>query len=194
MTISYVTTNINKFNEAKSIFGDEIKHVDVEIEEIQSMDLPFVAINKANEAYKIVGRPLIVEDIGLFITDLKGFPGPMIKWVGETMGYSNFAELFKLKLAMWRVCVVYTDGLTKILKQSEAEGVIVYPPKGNSWGFEHIFQPTYPRKPGAFAYGIGKTIAELHEAGQKHEYSPRFRALEALKASIDAHEALKSSL
>lgn len=183
--ISYVTTNINKFNEAKSIFDNKIKHVDVHLEEIQSMDLSFVTLNKAFEAYKIVGRPLIVEDIGLFVPSLKNFPGPLIKWVGETMGYGDFAKQYKLEMAIWKVCVVYTDGLTKILKGSETEGIIVYPPKGSSWGFEHVFQPIH-QVDGGF------TVAELAEQGRKHEYSPRFKALEALKTSIEAHNSFES--
>lgn len=194
MTISYCTTNINKFNEAKFIFGDAIEHKNIDLTEIQSMDLSFVALNKAADAYDKIKSPLIVEDIGLFVKLLNNFPGPLVKWVGETMGYDKFAELFNGQLAIWKVCVVYTDGLTKIFRESETEGIIVSPSRGKSWGFEHIFMPLLPRQPNQSVYGCGKTVAELSEAGLKHEYSPRFRALEALKASIDAHGALKSSL
>ena len=72
-------TNESKFNEILlhlKTFNIEIEFVRFESIEIQSNRLEEIALQKSKEAYGKIGEPLIVEDTGLFIDSLKGFPGP----------------------------------------------------------------------------------------------------------------------
>lgn len=47
------------------------------------MDITLIVEDKARRAFETVGRPVIVEDTGLFIDALGGFPGPFVKHVLE---------------------------------------------------------------------------------------------------------------
>ena len=57
-------------------YNIEIEFVKFESIEIQSNSLDEIAKQKAKDAYRKIVRPLIVEDTGLFIDSLSGFPGP----------------------------------------------------------------------------------------------------------------------
>lgn len=87
--IIFASTNKGKFNEILThmkIFKIEIEYVNFESLEIQSTSLDEIAEEKARDAYRKLGRPLIVEDTGLFIDSLHGFPGPYSSYVHETIG------------------------------------------------------------------------------------------------------------
>ena len=58
--------------------GVDVKHHKADLPEIQGTSEE-VAISKAREAFKIVQKPVIVEDVSLFFTALNGLPGPYIK-------------------------------------------------------------------------------------------------------------------
>jgi len=77
--IVFASTNESKFNEIflylKS-FNIEIEFVRFGTLEIQSNKLEEIALQKSKEAFEKIGRSLIVEDTGLFIDSLNGFPGP----------------------------------------------------------------------------------------------------------------------
>ena len=73
MTWLLVTNNPHKFAEAKAIVG-ELEHVALELPEIQAASTSDVALAKARAAFAIVGRPVVVEDAGLELAALGGFP------------------------------------------------------------------------------------------------------------------------
>ncbi|MCJ7561256.1 non-canonical purine NTP pyrophosphatase, partial [Candidatus Bathyarchaeota archaeon] len=77
--VFFATNNINKFNEARSILsgqGIAVGMLRVKALEIQSDRLSEIAQASAIDAFKRCNLPIIVEDAGLFIDALKGFPGP----------------------------------------------------------------------------------------------------------------------
>ena len=76
--VTFASTNQNKYREVQSILSAHNINVDfaqINLVEIQSESLEEIAREKAKNAFSQVGRPVIVEDDGLFIDALGGFPG-----------------------------------------------------------------------------------------------------------------------
>ena len=83
----FVSSNENKFEEAERILshlGLQINFFKTTLEEIQSNNLNDIAKQKAINAYELVQKPVIIEDDGLFIDSLDGFPGPYSSYVYDT--------------------------------------------------------------------------------------------------------------
>ena len=74
----FITGNKGKLIEAKKKFSEidiEIIQKDIGYPEIQADSLEEVAIFGANDIQKRFDRPFFLEDAGLFIDGLNGFPG-----------------------------------------------------------------------------------------------------------------------
>ena len=74
----FVSSNKNKFQEAERILsnlGMQIDFFKTTLQEIQSNNLNDIAEKKAINAYDLIQKPVIIEDDGLFIKPLNGFPG-----------------------------------------------------------------------------------------------------------------------
>ena len=61
--------------------------------EIQNQDLSKIANFAAKEVAGNASRPILVEDSGLFIKVLKGFPGPYSSYVRKTIGLEGILQL-----------------------------------------------------------------------------------------------------
>ncbi|MDW0292426.1 MAG: non-canonical purine NTP pyrophosphatase, partial [Nitrososphaeraceae archaeon] len=111
--IIFASTNKSKFNEIFThmrTYNIEIEFVKFESIEIQSNSLDEIAQQKARDAYRKIGRPLIVEDTGLFIDSLHGFPGPYSSYVLGTIGNQGILDLLlnrTSRVALFRSIVAY---------------------------------------------------------------------------------------
>ncbi|WP_276260449.1 non-canonical purine NTP pyrophosphatase [Haloglomus litoreum] len=85
MTLRYVTTNPGKVREAEE-YLDDVTALDYDYTEIQAPTLGPIAAHGAREAYRHAGEPVIVDDAGLFVEALDGFPGPYSSYVENTLG------------------------------------------------------------------------------------------------------------
>jgi len=77
--IFFATNNIHKFNEARKALAEHkisVGMLRIKGSEIQSDSIEDIARTAAIDAFKKCNLPIIVEDAGLFIQALKGFPGP----------------------------------------------------------------------------------------------------------------------
>ena len=77
--VFFVSSNEHKFEEAQRILsnlGVNIKLFKTTLEEIQSNSLNEIAKRKVIDAFTKIQKPVIIEDDGLFINSLNGFPGP----------------------------------------------------------------------------------------------------------------------
>ena len=86
--VFFATSNINKFNEARSIlspYGISIGLLRMKGDEIQSDTLEEIAKSSVIYAYNRTHLPIFVEDAGLFIEALNGFPGPYAAYVYNTI-------------------------------------------------------------------------------------------------------------
>ncbi len=135
----FVSSNRHKFKEAEKIlssFGIELSFFHHELQEIQSDSLKEIARFKAAVAYKKLKKPLIIEDDGLFVDSLGGFPGPYSSYVFGTIGNDGILQLLKQKRNAKFVSII-TFCNKKIIKNFEAcvVGTISKKPKGDGWGY-----------------------------------------------------------
>jgi len=174
--IAYVTNNPHKARESSSILrelGVEVEVVQASIPEIQSDDIVEIAKFRAREAYKLLKRPVIVEDAGLFIDALNGFPGPYSSYVFKTIGINGVLKLMrgeKRRTATFKSVAVFYDGREMRAFVGQVRGRISFKPKGLSWGFDPIFEPKGLK---------GLTYAQLLPE-VKNKVSHRRRSLEKL--------------
>lgn len=112
--LHYVTTNPGKLGEAREYLGEAtITDYDYDYTEIQSESLETIAAEGAREAYREVGEPVVVDDSGLFITALNGFPGPYSSYVEDKLGIETVWDLAQTvddRAASFRCVMAYCDG------------------------------------------------------------------------------------
>ncbi|MEO7794105.1 MAG: non-canonical purine NTP pyrophosphatase, partial [Thermoanaerobaculia bacterium] len=84
-----VTGNPSKLAEARRLTaaaGVQLDAIALDLPEIQSLDMEVVLRAKGEQAFGVSGRPVIVEETGLELTAMNGFPGPLVKWMLEAVG------------------------------------------------------------------------------------------------------------
>jgi XTP/dITP diphosphohydrolase len=91
IVLRYVTTNEGKAREARTYLDCE--RLDYEYTEIQSASLEPIAARGAREAHAHAGEPVMVDDAGLFVDALEGFPGPYSAFVEDTLGIERVGAL-----------------------------------------------------------------------------------------------------
>lgn len=151
--VFFATGNIYKFNEARealSKFNIAVIMLKVKENEIQSNSLAEIAKHSALEAFKKYGIPIIVEDTGLFIESLHGFPGPYAAYVYKTIGNIGIIKLMKRiknRTAVFRssIAFCYSHKQEPELFEGTILGTIALKVKqsgtSTGFGFDPIFQP-----------------------------------------------------
>lgn len=89
--LRYVTTNDGKVREAREYLA--VEPLNYDYPEIQSDTLSPIAAHGARKAFEHAGEPVIVDDAGLFIDGLGGFPGPYSAFVEETLGIEQVGRM-----------------------------------------------------------------------------------------------------
>lgn len=140
-----VTGNRGKLEETRRILGFEVESAALDLPEIQSLDLDEVLAAKAEAAFRRLGRPLVVEDTGLELAAMGGFPGPLVKWMLAAMGPEGIARTAAAlgdPRAVARCGLLWTDGKTTLFGRGETRGILVLPPRGSGgFGWDPVFQP-----------------------------------------------------
>jgi len=176
--IFLVTGNIHKFAEARLVlskFDLSTAMLNMDIVEIQADTIEDVAKASVMDAVRKCRLPVIVEDAGLFIKALKGFPGPYSSYVFRTVGLKGVLKLMenlKGRRAFFESVVAFSapNGKPQKYFRGKTEGRIAEQVKGHEgFGFDPIFFPLG---------GKGKTFAEM-STNQKNELSHRAKALRA---------------
>lgn len=141
----FVSGNANKVLEAERICGFPIEHAAVDLPEVQSMDLAHVAEEKALAAIERLRQPVLVEETGLELAATNGFPGPLVKWMLESIGPEGIATtaLALSNPVATAVCrVVLYDGETFTAGEGQTRGELVLPPRGEQgFGWDPVFRP-----------------------------------------------------
>lgn len=174
----FATNNRHKLVEAQSVlkkYDVYLEPVDIKKLEIQSTSLDDIATYAAIDAYKQFGRTVVVEDSGLFIEALNGFPGPYSSYVYRTIGLSGVLKLMQgetnRRARFEAVVALAIDEDEVHLFKGVVEGTIAYEIRGNKgFGFDPIFIPVE---------GDGRTFAEM-DIDEKNRYSHRGKAFDAL--------------
>jgi len=163
-----VTGNRNKAEEARRIVGWELETVAIDLPEVQSLDLAEVLAAKGDEAWRRVGRPLVVEETGLEVDVLGGFPGPLVRWMLESMGAEGIARAARALAAQGeapavtaRCLLLYADAERRVVGEGVSRGTLVLPPRGDEgFGWDPVFLPegetrTFGELPGEVKDRIG---------------------------------------
>ncbi len=96
--IIFVTGNGMKVRHAnEALVGTDFELIaqKLDIIEPRAEDPKDVVIEKALQAIKLVNKPLIVEDSGIFIDYLNGFPKTFVHFAEETIGVKNIVKIMK---------------------------------------------------------------------------------------------------
>jgi len=172
LRVTFASTNQNKYREVQSILASEGIAVDFEqinLLEVQSDSLEEIAEEKAKSAFAKIGKPVIVEDDGLFIDALKGFPGQYSSHAFKTIGNEGIIKLLEgsaNRSASFRSLIAFYDGERLSISEGRVDGRISEKITEGGWGYDPIFTPA----------GTSLTFAELKE--KKSEYSHRKKALD----------------
>ncbi len=164
----FVSSNIHKYIEAKKIldsFGINVEFFRCTLEEIQSNSILDIASKKAKDAFSICKKPLLIEDDGLLIDSLRGFPGSYSSYVFRTIGNEGILNLVtQNRRAKFISVITYCDKKKLESFDAKLDGTISKFQKGNGWGYDPIFIPK----------NYTKTFAEL---SNKNKLSHRYKAL-----------------
>ena len=177
--VFFATGNIHKFNEVRSILskhGLAVGMLRLKGDEIQSESIKEIAEKSVKNAYLRCRLPIFVEDAGLFVDALDGFPGPYAAYVYHTIHNSGILKLMQNQTdrkAKFQSVIAYCDDQTPcepICFEGEVKGEITTSERteqGKSgFGFDPIFQPA----------GSAKTFAEM-TIEEKNRYSHRAMAI-----------------
>ncbi len=96
--IWFLTQNTNKFREASSIlvpFNVRLRRLNRAKVELQDPSPESIARFALVSALKNQTRPILVEDSGLFIESLHGFPGPYSSFVYDTIGLEGILDVLR---------------------------------------------------------------------------------------------------
>ena len=174
----FVTGNPGKLAEARRLAGRAVEAIAVDLPEIQSLSFEEVLREKLAAAHAGAGRPVVVEEAGLELAAMNGFPGPLVRWMLEAVGAEGIARA-ALALDEPRARAVsllaWTDGARVVLGRGETAGTIVAPRGGNGFGFDPVFLPD----------GSERTFGEM-TGEEKDRFSHRGKAWRDLLAALDA--------
>ena len=172
LAVTFVSSNQNKYRELQSILeahGISVDFVRMGPVEIQADSLEEIAAEKARSAFAISPRPVIIEDDGLFVDDLNGFPGPYSSHAFKTIGNEGIMKLLAQSIhrsASFRSIIGFYDGKRLSIFEGRVAGRISNKITEGGWGYDPIFVPD----------GTNLTFAQLKE--KKNEYSHRKSAAE----------------
>jgi len=150
--IFFVTSNYHKFREIMDIFMNYLKGVELKITKIKKIEIQSDNLEKIvrfatewileNTNFR---KPFFVEDAGLFINALKGFPGPYSHYVYKTIGINGILKLMNNvtdRSALFQSIIAFWDGNKITTFKGQINGNISLEPRGTfGFGFDPIFIP-----------------------------------------------------
>ena len=193
MEILFATGNSNKVSEASRVlakFGHSISQLEIDgktldFSEPQADGIQEIAISKSVQARDFVmgtnfeESPILVEDSGLFINSLNGFPGPYSSFVERKIGLQGILDLLKNKeerVAEYKAVAILSTKNETISSEGRCIGNISRKIIGGmGFGYDPIFIPDE---------GDGRTCGQL-QPEEKSQFSHRMRALKGLSEIIN---------
>ena len=204
-TVWFMTGNAGKVREAKHAleplgFDVQQLRVDgVDIMEPQCDDLETVARSKLQQAKPHLPDSkdaLLVEDAGLFVDDLNGFPGVYSAYVLKTLGCEGMLKVMEDNMNrnahFQAVAALLLDGEVHVSK-GICRGTLAMHSSGNDgFGFDPIFIPNDLEREGENHSTQGLTFADV-DLSVKEQFSHRRKALDGLIELLSTTEAASSS-
>ncbi len=182
----FITSNKHKVKEIRALANSESKditiaHLDYDYPEFQLDEIETVAEESANyiRRYKPIKeeKPFFIEDSGLTIPALNGFPGPFSAFAFNKIGNFGILKLMvdkkgEERRATFKTVVAFCESKEKvpILFVGTSEGRIAKAARGEGgFGYDPIFE----------LEGANKTFAEM-STEEKNVVSHRGRAFRKL--------------
>ncbi len=185
--ILLVTGNENKRREVEKILSEYdifvvekapfLKKLEIQADDLE--EIARVAIENIARAVKPMENTyIVVEDDGLFIHALRGFPGPYSAYVYETIGLDGILKLMEgiedRRATFRSVLGVLTPSGKIGIVQGQVDGYIAKEKRGTGgFGYDPIFIPE----------GQDRTFAEM-SIEEKCRVSHRARAFRRLAEAI----------
>ena len=177
MNLTFITSNQNKAALLSEYLGHPVTHQALDLSEIQSLDLEEIACCKAQEAFRLVGQPVLVEDMSLTFNALGELPGPFIKWFLKSLGNPGLCKIldsYEDRSAVATVIFCLNDGEEQHFFTGTVTGHIAQEPRGDQgFGWDSIF----------IADGETKTWGEMDKEEQ-FKASMRPEAFEKLRTFL----------
>lgn len=172
--IRFVTTNDGKFKEVSEMFaakGIELERLNRSYPEIQA-DTVAEVVEYGLRTIPADEGDVLIDDSGLFIEKLGGFPGVYSAFVYKTLGCQGILKVmlgWKLRGARFETCFgLRLSGEAKVF-HGKVEGAITTEMRGKGgFGYDPIFVPK----------GERRTFAQL-SVEEKNAISHRGRAAKA---------------
>jgi XTP/dITP diphosphohydrolase len=176
--VTFVSTNPGKFREVRELlapFGIRARWRRRSLPEPQSETLEAVVTSKL-AAVKDIRGTVLVEDSGLFIPSLHGFPGVYSAHFLKAWKFDPILELLEHRdrTAFFRTVAGVRRGSHRSLFRGEVWGSIARAPAGqNGFGYDPIFVPR----------GWSRTMAEASPE-EKNAISHRARAFQRVGRAL----------
>lgn len=146
MILKVITSNpgkVREYREALSRFSIGIEHAKISYDEIQTSDLKDV-VRHGMDALRSKGlRDFIIDDSGMFVDALNGFPGVYSAYVQRTIGNAGILELTENaenRKANFQCCIGCNVKGNDIIVSGRCDGVILRKASGtDGFGYDPIF-------------------------------------------------------
>lgn len=143
----FVTHNRHKFEEINEMFRKshlDLEWKNMEYEEIQADTTEEISRKSCELLSKTVGDDFFLEDTGLYISALNGFPGPYSSYVVQKIGLNGILKLLEGKersAYFLTVISLFKDG--KVMQfHGRSNGRISTNERGsNGFGYDPVFIP-----------------------------------------------------
>jgi len=180
MKISIVTGNKGKLAEYRAALGSlgmEVEMSGLDCNEIQADTLEEVAADCLRQLEAQGAGNVLLDDSGLFVHALGGFPGVYSSYAMRTLGWEGLLKLLdgvSDRGAHFECCIAASLDGRRIIVKGRCDGRIALGPSGQGgFGFDPVFVPD----------GYDRTFSEM-PMEEKNRVSHRGRALAALMGEL----------
>jgi len=186
--VAFVSTSEGKFREARELlrpYGVRLRWVRRSLVEPQADDLAEVARAKAGAVRGVRGY-VLVEDSGLFVPSLGGFPGVYSAHFLRIWGFPPLLELLRHRprRAVFRCVAALRRGRSVRTFVGEVEGSIARKASGeHGFGYDPVFVPrgyrsTFAELPASVKNSLSHRGRAMGQVGEylRHRSSPRGRS------------------
>ena len=180
MRLYLITSNrgkLEEFRAALAPLGIEVEHCTEDCDEIQADTLEEVVANCLQQLKSKGLKDFVIDDSGLFVDALEGFPGVYSSYALRTIGLEGVLKLMggrTDRAAHFESCVGCSIFGEEFSVTGRCDGTIASRPSGEGgFGFDPIFIPS----------GYSQTFAEI-SLEEKNRISHRGRAIQAFAQEL----------
>lgn len=170
----FISGNMKKVEQLNQWLDLPVQHQKLDVDEIQSLDVRAVSEHKVRQAYGLVKKPVLVEDVALTFEGMGALPGTYIKWFLQELGVEGLCRLaasLPSQQATASICYAWFDGENIRFFEYHKPGVIAPEPRGSTdFGWNAVFIPE----------GAAKTYGEMTDE-EKRPFSMRAQVIEQLR-------------